>query len=70
MAKLTKRLRLSKETLRILDDQDLIEVVGREAGQSNGCVSQGGCNCSNGCYSGICNTQGHSCIGGCACKPA
>ena len=63
----SKKLSLSKETLRSLDDQDLTDVVGgsgehhrRNGGGNNQsfalvCISNNGCNVSNGgVCSGIC----------------
>ena len=49
-----KKLKLSKETLRCLDDDALIDVVGGGCGRHNGGNSND-CNNSNGCQgSGIC----------------
>jgi hypothetical protein len=57
----SRKLSLSKETLRCLDDQDLTEVVGGHSGRHHGGGGNNSfdCNNSNACQgSGICVSAG------------
>jgi hypothetical protein len=57
-----KKLKLSKETLRCLDDDALTDVVGgcggggRHGGNSNDCNNSNGCQGSGICISAECNS--------------
>jgi hypothetical protein len=53
-----KKLKLSKETLRCLDDDDLTGVVGgwNRGGYSNDCNNSNGCQGSGICVSAECNS--------------
>ena len=56
-----KKLKLSKETLRCLDDDALTDVVGgwghhRNGGDSNDCNNSNGCQGSGICISAECNS--------------
>ena len=55
-----KKLRLSKETLRCLDDDALTDVVGgwghHNGGNSNNCNNSNGCQGSGICISAECNS--------------
>lgn len=60
-----KKLTLSKETLRCLDDDDLTDVVGGWGGYSHDCNNSHACQGSGVCISAGCDISG-GCSGGCS----